>query len=173
MYQQFNKDFYDVADELNGAASPEQMTDIFIYIYAENSTAIKRRILLERWEMKYNPKERNSDGGSIMEMPESVQLLRTIVCTSRILPAFTLHKKFLHTPDEFSLHYKISSALSPSIFFNTGEIATCKLPKVQSRLGSFQVLVEYRKNCTIYSVGYFFIYLDWMNSFVNNILFFL
>lgn len=152
MYIDFDAAFNKVADSTSEIGN--EPTQVLLYIYVEKATTgIKEKHLLEEWNFSYLPDKTNNEI-STFECPESVQLLRCIFSTLRLLPAFHHNKTLSRLPNQFSMNYAIATKpiTAPTFTDNTN---IRNFPKVVTAQGTIEIKVNYRVSCKEFNVCLF------------------
>jgi len=155
LYENFRQAFWDATDPLLLTQNDSAPSLLFLYIFTENDAAIKEKVLLEKWILQYTPptisQEEDSQIKNFDACLESAQLLRSLVCATRLLPAFKLFKDYSRKPNHYNLTYSLSHVEIPSANFNTGDVEKYSFPVVSTAQGTLRVTVDYRKDCSKFS----------------------
>ena len=121
-------------------------------------------MLLEKWVLTYAAPSESSKVSSF-DCPESVQLLRCLICACRLFPAFYLSKDYGTKPNHYEMSYAVSHKAIRSPDFNTPDITKYDFPSVSTAQGSLSARVEYRNSCAEFSVSRFLYFLAFSNCF--------
>merc|ERR1712137_376036 len=158
LFQEFRDAFTPISDQwfTTHSHNPTTPLDLVLYISVHTAQGISRDCLLEEWKIHWIPPQEQEAilddmSTSWSDLPELHQLLRSISCTLRLLPASYLQKEFTTKPNKFSFRFELSAGKRTKTF-STAVLRTQSLAQIsRPGLGTLSAQVRYREECEKYS----------------------